>query len=362
MADAILFNGAAAFIGQEAGILDLLINHKGLNPANVKFVGGLSSGSLMTFSFNAAFSQDPVFKWKEFKDKFLFSLTSDQVYSKNTFPYDTGALKDFIENLTNQVNLHLIKDLPFESAILVTSIFNLLKDPVDKKVYWLTNIQKVASQLPNQTDTETSAVARDIKEHQLDIKLVNALLASTAIKDIFIQRRVFYKDALGSESTIKYKGGQDALFIDGGFSNDSIVFANYREFFKVYGEHFDNLYVISPDNVPAIEEGVKQLSSATFDDSSDVIKQQILKALIGLENLTRAFIKDLRDYNNEVHFADKIYYCTPQLNFSDPLNFDIEREQYDATIAWGESNPDKIALDLTTIPDSDLEKIEVPTN
>ncbi|MEH2157213.1 hypothetical protein [Nostoc sp.] len=87
MSTAILFNGAASYIAQEAGILDLLLGNVkgvpgvGLDTKDVKFVGGLSSGGLMSFAFNAAFSESPKLSWDEFKQDILFPLKTEEIYT-----------------------------------------------------------------------------------------------------------------------------------------------------------------------------------------------------------------------------------------------------------------------------------------
>ncbi|GAB1540371.1 hypothetical protein NUACC21_30400 [Scytonema sp. NUACC21] len=59
------------------------------------------------------------------------------------------------------------------------------------------------------------------------------------------------------------------------------------------------------------------------------------------------------------HLANKIYYCKPTVVDFELLDFNQQQEQYNQTIAWGKSNLDKIAIDITTIPDSELE-IKLP--
>lgn len=362
MADAILFNGAAAFIAQEAGILDLLIKHKGLNPSNIKFVGGLSSGALMTFSFNAAFSPSPVLNWDQFKEQVLFKLTSDKVYTiEGTDPetgnpiYKTEPLRQLLENLTTQVGLKFINDLPFDSAILVTNVYGDLLPAVT--TLWPTNIEKVASKLPNPLELlYIYNIAKNIRENQLNITLVSALMCSTAIPKTFPAQNLLYGDP---SATIKDGQQNDAVFVDGGF-NLAIqrVFAGYKNFFEAYEETFENIYVISPNYTPVATRAVQKINLQRSGSAVETVDPTD-KALLFMENLTRGFIKDVRKYNSEAKLAGKIYYCTPEGNFDDALNFNIEREQYDATIAWGESNPDKIAVDITTIPDSELEPLSL---
>jgi predicted acylesterase/phospholipase RssA len=196
MSTAILFNGAASYIAQEAGILDLLLGNVegvpgvGLNIQDVKFVGGLSSGALMSFSFNAAFCDPPKLSWDEFKQNTLFTMTTEKVYTGAETPFDTSPLRKLVQDITEQVGYNLIKDLPFDSAILTTNVY-LEGLNYKTKTYWLTNIAKVASVLPSQTDE--LAIAKNIKEHQLELELVSSLMCSTAIPLTFPPQKLYYK-------------------------------------------------------------------------------------------------------------------------------------------------------------------------
>jgi len=345
MSTAILFNGAASYIAQEAGILDLLLGNVddvpgvGLNIQDVKFVGGLSSGALMSFIFNAAFCDSPKLSWDEFKQNILFTMTTDKVYTGEK-PFDTSPLRKLLQNITQQVGYTLIKDLPFDSAILATNLY-LLRN----KTYWFTNIAKVASVLPSQTDKLT--IAKNIKEHQLELGLVSSLMCSTAIPGTFPMQKLYYKGNFPLPLPIKNSAGIAADFVDGGVG-DNLVFSDYQEFFEVYGEKFDKIYFISPNFAKTEAEALQRISLAKRSDALEEEEPGIDPLLI-MDTWTNNFLKDLKAYNSGGRLANTIYYCKPEVEGFNPLDFSNEQEQYQATIEWGQNNQDKIAIDINSI-------------
>jgi len=345
MSTAILFNGAASYIAQEAGILDLLLGNiegvpgVGLNTQDVKFVGGLSSGAIMSFTFNAAFCNPPKLSWDDFKEKTLFAMTTDKVYTGDN-PFDTSPLRELFKDITKQVGYNLIKDLPFDSAILATNVYLGL----NTKTYWLTNIAKVANVLPS--ETVKFAIAKNIKEHQLEIDLVSLLMCSTAIPLTFPAQNLYYQNDSSTLETIKNSSGTAAKFVDGGVG-DELVFSDYQEFFEVYGEKFDKIYFISPNFAKTEAEALQRISlgkrSGALEEGSP------MEPILIMDTWTKEFLKSIKDYNSGGRLANTIYYCKPEVEGFNPLDFSQEKEQYDATIAWGKNNPNNIAIDINSI-------------
>lgn len=352
--NAILFNGAASLIAQEAGILDLLLgNVEGvtgvLNIPDVKFVGGLSSGALMTFTFNAAFSGNSALTWDQFKKEYLFTLTTDKVYkdavysiqstTAPSYKYDTTPLQAFLREIATKVGYKVLSNLPFDSAILVVN-----KSPYTNTAaftYWLTNIPKVAGKLP----LATYKVGKNIKAHQTEIELVSALMCSTAIPlGIFPPQQLFYQEG-GNNFPINNENDQPAQFVDGGTLG---IFKRFKEFFRAYEEHFDNIFVISPDYIQTDAETLRG-SALSKSGSSQEGDEKAKDAGLLMNDFTKEFLSNLKDYNATNPVADKIYFCKPQIQKYNVLDFNLEKEQYDATIKWGQANPDKIAIDLSTM-------------
>ncbi|HEY9814130.1 MAG TPA: hypothetical protein V6D31_11460, partial [Candidatus Sericytochromatia bacterium] len=333
MSTAILFNGAASYIAQEAGILDLLLGNVegvpgvGLNSKDVKFVGGLSSGALMSFTFNAAFCDPPKLSWEEFKQNTLFTMTTEKVYTGEK-PFDTSGLRKLLQDITEQVGYTLIEDLPFDSAILATNVyFEGLK--LKTKTYWLTNIAKVASVLPSQTDE--LEIAKNIKEHQLELRLVSSLMCSTAIPQTFPEQKLYYKVNPLLSLPIKNSANIAANFVDGGVG-DGMVFSDYQEFFQAYGEKFDKIYFISPNFAKTEAEALQRISLAKRSDALEE-EEPAIDPLLIMDTWTTEFLKDIKNHNSDGGLANTIYYCKPEVEGFNPLDFSNEKQQYDATIA-----------------------------
>ncbi|MCG6135474.1 MAG: patatin-like phospholipase family protein [Nostoc sp. LLA-1] len=352
MSTAILFNGAASLIAQEAGILDLLLGNipdvQGvLNTEDVTFVGGLSSGALMSFVFNAAFGvcEEPrELTWADFKENILFPMTTEQIYNgRDGDFFDTKPLSRLLTQITDQVGYKLIQDLPFRSAIVIRYASILAN-----KNYWLTNISEVANVLPS-GDLKISA---NIKAHQPKLDLVSSLMCSTAIPQTFPPQKLYYKDSNSNLSSIKNANNADAKFVDGGFGVTNMVFADYREFFETYVNNFskfEKIYFISPKFVETDPKTLERINLANSNGTLAEGDNSGDNPLAIMENWTINFLKNIKTYNSEKVLADTIYYCKPEIEVYGPLDFSNEQEQYNATIAWGQNNLDKIALDIEDI-------------
>jgi hypothetical protein len=68
-----------------------------------------------------------------------------------------------------------------------------------------------------------------------------------------------------------------------------------------------------------------------------------------MDTWTTEFLKHIKNHNSDGRLANTIYYCKPEVEGFNPLDFSNEKQQYDATIAWGKNNPDKIAIDINSI-------------
>lgn len=176
-------------------------------------------------------------------------------------------------------------------------------------------------------------------------------MCSTAIPKTFPPQKLYYEDSSKS-SSIKMADGTDAKFVDGGFGVTSMVFAGYREFFETYVskfKKFDKIYVISPKFVETAPDTVAPINLANSNGTLAEADNSGDNPLAIMETWTINFLKDIKNENSGKAFADTIYYCKPEIQVFGPLDFSNEEAQYNATIAWGQNNPNKIALDIKDI-------------
>lgn len=108
------------------------------------------------------------------------------------------------------------------------------------------------------------------------------------------------------------------------------------------------IYFISPNFAKTEAEALQRISLAKRSDALEE-EEPAIDPLLIMDTWTTEFLKGIKTYNSGGRLADKIYYCKPEVEGFNPLNFSNEKEQYDATIAWGKNNPDKIAIDINSI-------------
>lgn len=290
----------------------------------------------MTLAFNVAFSETPALTWDQFKTEKLFPITTEQIYTGTTKPYNTSGLRNFLEGICNDVGYNILTDLRLDSAILIAGVYGL-----QTYTYWLTNIAKVAEKLPE----GTLVVGQNIKTHQLQLEVLSSLLCSAAIPSYFPKQELYYIDATGRKPIVN-RAGENAKFLDGGTGG---IFSNFIKFFQTYDQKFDNIYFISPNFAKTEEEAVQLLSTGRANLSSNDED-----ALFFMDSGTKKFIKEIKAFNVTKTLANNIYYCKPEVTDHSPLDFSQEELQYTQTIDWGKTNPTKIAIDISTIPDSEL--------
>ncbi len=354
--NAILFNGAASYIAQEAAMLDLLLGNidgvegVGLNINQEEtFIGGLSSGALMTFIVNAVFANEQRLTWDYFLNTILFPMETDDVYTGDLIPYNTEPLKNFIQVRCDEARYCKLSDLPFESAILTVAKEGIL----NFQTCWLTNIEAINAQLSTDSIVYNNIMDMEQLRWQ-NLELVSSLMCSTAIPGTFPEQQLYYNDD-GDNQTINDNPGnhgEPAKFCDGGSQG---VFTEFEAFFNEYPGQpdypkFDKIYLISPNFASQAEDAYKLINAPDLKSAQQIIDPEFI-----IDAFTNEFIQKLKDYNSDGHLANEIYYCKPRFDLEvpenqfDPLSFGEEEEQYEVTTTWGRNNQSDIAININNI-------------
>lgn len=314
---AVLLTGAAARISQEVAMLDKLMDPEGIGlklSQDDTLVAGFSSGSLNLAAINACFSTGSQLNWDTYyKQTVLFPLTNGDVYKVKFPPFDTTPLRNTIQKFVNNMNCQKVGDLAFYSYIIT---FSYRK----RTTLW------ACSQNPN--------------DEYLNI--TDTFMSSTAIPILFPWQE------------IRSDPGQPREFPEGHYADGGThgTFDNYESYLGAYvqqNEAFDNMYIISPMRQTASaerEEIVTALKEHKFDalDLSGLVEH--------LKNISMdtfmGFLKSLSAWTyNGQRMAKNIYVCIPQMDKNYPIiNFDLEKEQYDAVTTWLGANPDKLAIPI----------------
>lgn len=312
---AVLLTGAAARISQEVAMFDQLRAQKGLTVSqDDTLLAGFSSGSLNLAAINACFSNGSKLDWDTYyKQQVLFPLRNSDVYRIKMLPFDTTPLRNTVQKFVDTMKCQCVGDLPFLSYILTFSLKQF-------KTLW------ACSQNPGQ-------------EY---IDITDMFMASTAIPILFPAQHIRCES--GHQMDFP-----DGYFADGGTGGTFKQFENNLGDYVKQNGQFDTIYIISPMREKAECEheeimGIVGNNSPEGEDISGFIDQ--------LKDISmRTFLKFLQRLNdwkfNGLAMAKNIYVSIPEMekNFG-IINFDLEKEQYDAVTAWVNNNPNKLAIPL----------------
>jgi len=320
MKNALLLTGAAARISQEVAILDKLIEYRGLelNPEST-LLAGFSSGALNIAAINACFRTNVPLNWDDYyKEEVLFKVKNKDVFQKIKFvPLDTKPLRKTVDRFLSDAQQHLLGDLTFPSYILAFSYRRL-------RTLW------AGSHKPG---------------HQ-DILLSDLLMATTAIPIIFPDQTI------GSDEGSLHKFTQGS-FADGGTGGSFKQFEKHLRNYRKQNQILDQLFIISP---------MREVTHEDYQDlynmmpSFEMLKLNIkdiklLRVFLGMisQNGFDTFIKRFYKWNLKKPVAKKIWVCIPDLEKNYPImNFDLQKEQYQAVCQWIDQNKESFAVPIET--------------
>jgi hypothetical protein len=323
---ALLLTGAAARISQEVALFDQLQAKKGLSISQIDtLLAGFSSGSLNLAAINACFCNGSTLNWDTYyKQQVLFPLRNKDVFKIKMLPFDTSPLRVTIQEFLDKMHCQKVGDLPFYSQILTFSWRRL-------ETLW--------------------ACSQDANQYY--INLTDIFMASTAIPILFPSQKIHCQP------------GQQMDFPDGQFA-DGGTGGTFKRFEEYIGEYvsqngpFDTLYIISPMRETAEKERKSFVDFLKENNKESTGSIQIDDHLENISmNIFLKFLKKLDEWEyNDQPMAREIYVCIPEMekNFS-ILNFDKQKEQYDAVTKWIASNPDKLAIPLKQFLNEHQEEI-----
>ncbi len=311
---AILLTGAAARISQEVAMLDQLMAHKGLViDQDDTMLAGFSSGSLNVLALNGCFRKDQPLSWEDYyKKEVLWPLKTSDVFTFKLPPFNTDPLRHKLDSVLKKFGYANLEDLPFYSWVLTFSKREL-------ETLWACSKNKA----------ESGVILSDL------------FMSSTAIPVVFPGQKIGVTKGLKSD----FPGGK---FLDGGTGGQFKRFDEHLGKYVLDHGSFEEMYIISPMRAKDEDQIEDHLTKTTEKHGISLNLDSISLSSISIHSFNK-FLKKLQRWNadHKVPLARNIYVSIPNVdeNFS-MLNFDIEKEEYDAVMAWANKNPDHIAMPL----------------
>lgn len=318
MKNALFLTGAAARISQEVAIIDKLreLHRLEISQDNT-MIAGFSSGALNTAAINACFRNDDPLDWdKYFKEKILFDVNNQKVYKQNKFiPLDTKPLRKTVGDFLADGNLKTVNDLSFQSLILTFSYLRFT-------TVWISNL---------------------FNRHKT-IDLLDLMMATTAIPMLFPDQSIRNED----DSVNKFTRGR---FADGGMGGSFKRFEYYLKRYIRENGSLNKLYIVSPmrEVTDSDYEELHKMIPASDMFKMDLKEIRLLRIFMEMisQNGFDTFVKRFHKWTRKKQIANEIYVCIPKMKTNYPiLNFNKQKEQYEAVCDWINQNPDKLAIPL----------------
>ena len=293
---AVVITGAASRIAQEVALLEQLQKTGWLN--NVCFISGTSSGALNTVMLNAILENK--FSWERYHS-ILFGLNNDDIFIRNgrALPANNIPYSNLLMKIVNDsLGYNRIGDLPIPSSISISDIAAL---PPHSKTYRLSNLK-----INNESHSA--------------YKLVEALIASTAIPVIFPPAR--FSESFGLPNT---------SFVDGGLGDDHLPYTAVLQYEEYRNFGVDTLIIVSrkSDTEPDL---TNELQNFGNNDSRFTVKINLR-----IENMAKnGFIRSMKKLQHDFpELAARTYVYIPDFPDNFPLlDFNDLKGQYQLTADW----------------------------
>jgi hypothetical protein len=310
---AVVFTGSGGTISQEVAIVDQLIKSGKLTlDEEDTFLAATGTGAITLAAVNACFRKDNPCSWDTFyKEIFLESFSDEDVFLKvDPIHWITLPQRKKINELLHEAGFSTISDLPFDSAILATSIYG-------GKSSWIKS---------NSTKVK-------------DLELSDIVMASSAIPVLFPTQQL--NSVTGRLST-KFEGAHHEGAMLG-------ILHKFRRLIKrIVLEHgtFEQLFIISPKRSYDYNLMIEH-------DLSLMLPQERFQFNQFLNNISLngflSFLIKIQKANSKRNIAKTISVSLPEF---EPdyglLDFSNQSEKYVTVRNWFENNPDRLALEIAS--------------
>jgi len=308
---AVLLTGSGGNISQETAIIDQLIKsgELTLNEEDT-FLAASGSGALNLVAINTCFRDDNPCSWNQFyKERFLRSISDDEIFIKvDPIHWITIPQRRKFNELVTAAGFAKISDLPFDSAILTTSVN-------ENKANWLKSTAK--------------------KER--DISLTDILMASSAIP-------VLYPTQQLNSTTDNYPN----RFIGANYEGAMLgLFYKFRkQIKKIVQEHgtFEKIFIISPSRLYNYNASIDHDLSLMLPPEKFQFNQFLNQ--ISLQGFLTFLIK-LQKINTKKNLSKFISISIPEMEYHDGLlDYSNQMEKYEKVKNWFDNNPERLSVDI----------------
>jgi predicted acylesterase/phospholipase RssA len=308
--NAVFITGAAARIGQETAIIDLLLSKSGLLiKQGDTVIVGYSSGSINLLGINGCFREKSPLSWKTYYEGKLFDLRDSNIFKllppTGKSILNTAPFKVYLDQIMRDMNFRSFGDLPFHSYVITSQLD-------DASTYWADN------RIPGNAQLAPTEL----------------FMASTAIPIL-----------LPSVAIPNTRNPVNRQFPQGNFS-DGGTFGDFTNFPVVLGDivqkygTLDRLDIISPmresldDSKEMIKNGLLAAAIKKEDHEGIVAKLENFSLNIGLKAFQK-FIVSLNDDNKKNSYARQILVTIPQMPANTGfLSFGKQQFAYDTVYQW----------------------------
>jgi hypothetical protein len=310
---AIILTGSGGTISQEVAIIDQLIKNGKLSlDENETFLAATGSGALNLVAINACFRNVKPCSWEKlYKENFLSIISNEDTFLKvDPIHWITLPQRKLFSEFLKNVGFSCISNLPFDSAILTTSVN-------DNKPTWLKSYAK----------------------KEKDIALTDILMASSAIPILFPTQQL---NEITNTLSSKFMGA----YYEGAMPG---LFQKFRkQLKKITLEHgqFEQIFIISPKRVydysPLINHDLSEMLPQEKFQFNQFLNQVSLHGFL-------TFLIKLEKVNSKNKLAKSITVSIPEMGKDfGLLDYSNQSDKYNIVNKWLDENPNRLTVDLST--------------